>query len=147
LGSIHRNTFVNGPEVLRPTLQLKKFPWIFLAGQITGVEGYVESSAMGILAGLNATRLVKGQALLVPPPTTAIGSLAAYVTRRADRPFQPMNVNFGLFPPLPGNPPRRQRGSLYAQRALGDLKRWMATEGLTAFEDKSGKESPPQADP
>jgi len=130
LGSIHRNTFVNGPEVLEPTLQLKKNSQIFLAGQITGVEGYVESAAMGILAGINAARLIKEKSLLIPPETTAMGALAAHVSRRPLKEFQPMNINFGLFPPLLQKVSRRFRGKLYAERALQDLKNWMAQEGL-----------------
>ena len=130
LGSIHRNTFVNGPEVLLPTLQLKKAPQIFLAGQITGVEGYVESAAMGILAGINAYRLLQDKQLVIPPTTTAIGALAANISRAPKKDFQPMNINFGLFPPLEGKVPRRLRGKAYAERALADLNTWMSLEGL-----------------
>jgi methylenetetrahydrofolate--tRNA-(uracil-5-)-methyltransferase len=130
LGSIHRNTFVNGPEVLLPTLQLKKEPDIFLAGQITGVEGYVESAAMGILAGINTIRLLNHQPLLIPPSTTAIGALAAHVGRSPAKDFQPMNVNYGLFPPLEGKIPKRDRGRAYADRALKDFKNWMEKEDL-----------------
>ena len=110
LGSIHRNTFVNGPEVLLPTLQLKKAPHIFLAGQITGVEGYVESAAMGILAGINAARFLQNRPLVIPPATTALGALAAHVSQKPKKDFQPMNINFRHFssfakkgpPPLSG---------------------------------------------
>jgi methylenetetrahydrofolate--tRNA-(uracil-5-)-methyltransferase len=130
LGSIHRNTFVNGPEVLLPTLQLKKTPHIFLAGQITGVEGYVESAAMGILAGINAGRLLQNKTLIVPPNTTAIGALVTHISQGPKKDFQPMNVNFGLFPPLEGKVPRRLRGKAYAERALEALKKWMKEEGL-----------------
>jgi methylenetetrahydrofolate--tRNA-(uracil-5-)-methyltransferase len=130
LGSIHRNTFVNGPEVLQPTLQLKKAPHIILAGQISGVEGYVESSAMGILAGINAVRLLRQNPLLTPPATTALGALTAHVSHSPKKYFQPMNVNFGLFPPLEGKVPRRLRGQAYAERALADLKTWMVEEDL-----------------
>jgi len=130
LGSIHRNTFVNGPEVLLPTLQLKKNLRIFLAGQITGVEGYVESAAMGILAGINACRLLQDKQPVIPPATTAIGALAVHISQQPKKDFQPMNINFGLFPPLEGNVPRRSRGKTYAERALADLKAWMSLEGL-----------------
>lgn len=130
LGSIHRNTFVNGPEVLRPTLQLKNNPGIFLAGQITGVEGYVESSAMGILAGINAGRFWQDKPGLIPPVTTALGALVAHVSQKPKNPFQPMNINFGIFPPLAKRVPRPFRGKHYAERALADLKAWMAREGL-----------------
>lgn len=130
LGSIHRNTFVNGPEVLLPTLQLRKDSRIFLAGQITGVEGYVESAAMGILAGINASRLLKGKPPVTPPDTTAIGALAAHISREPKKDFQPMNINFGLFPPLKGKVARRFRGKAYAERAVANLKTWMDEEGL-----------------
>jgi methylenetetrahydrofolate--tRNA-(uracil-5-)-methyltransferase len=130
LGSIHRNTFVNGPEVLLPTLQLKKARHIFLAGQITGVEGYVESAVMGILAGINAGRLMQKKSLIVPPSTTAMGALAAHISQETKKDFQPMNINFGLFPPLEAKIPRRFRGKAYAERALTDLRDWMEKEGL-----------------
>ncbi len=130
LGSIHRNTFVNGPEVLSSTLQLKKAPHIILAGQITGVEGYVESAAMGILAGINACRFLQNKPLVIPPPTTAMGALVAHISQKPKKDFQPMNVNFGLFPPLEGKIPRRLRGKTYSERALADLKDWMAGEEL-----------------
>lgn len=130
LGSIHRNTFVNGPEVLFPTLQLKKDPAIFLAGQITGVEGYVESSAMGILAGINAGHLLENKPLVIPPATTALGSLINHLAGPPKNNFQPMNVNFGLFPTLDKRVSRPLRGGCYAERALADFKSWMTAEGL-----------------
>jgi methylenetetrahydrofolate--tRNA-(uracil-5-)-methyltransferase len=136
LGSIHRNTFVNGPEVLLPTLQLKKVPRIFLAGQITGVEGYMESAAMGILAGINAGRLLQDKPIIIPPVTTAIGALTAHISREPKKDFQPMNVNFGLFTPLKGKIPRRLRGKAYAERALADLKTWIVEEKLAGSEQK-----------
>jgi methylenetetrahydrofolate--tRNA-(uracil-5-)-methyltransferase len=130
LGSVHRNTFVDGPRVLLPTLQVKRDLEIFLAGQITGVEGYVESAAMGILAGINAARLMAGRPLVVPPPTTAMGALVGHISREGQSDFQPMNINFGLFPSLSGRVHRRERGARYAQRALEDFQAWMAAEGL-----------------
>jgi methylenetetrahydrofolate--tRNA-(uracil-5-)-methyltransferase len=130
LGSVHRNTFVDGPRVLLPTLQLKTDLEIFLAGQITGVEGYVESAAMGILAGINAARLMKGRPLVVPPPTTALGVLVGHISREGPSDFQPRNINFGLFPILPGRVHRRERSAQYARRALEDFETWMAAEGL-----------------
>lgn len=130
-GSVHRNSFVCAPKVLEKTLQLKKEPRIFLAGQITGVEGYVESTAMGLLAGLNAGRLRKGAMPLIPPRTTAHGALVHYLTEADPRHFQPMNINWGLFPPLerPGKRrkrlPKRERYRLMAERALRDLAAWI----------------------
>lgn len=138
LGSIHRNTFIEGPKVLHPTLELREHPGLFLAGQITGVEGYVESAAMGLLAGLNAARLAEGASMVVPPATTALGGLVGHVTRQPIGEFQPMNVNFGLLPPLAGKVSKKQRGDLYAQRALTDLRLWMEREGLGRGAEGSG---------
>jgi methylenetetrahydrofolate--tRNA-(uracil-5-)-methyltransferase len=131
LGSLHRNTFINSPAVLRPTLQLRAAPSVFLAGQLIGVEGYVESAASGILAGLNAARLLDARPLLIPPPTTALGSLIAYVTDLTRREFQPMNANYGLFPPIASGRGRAKREALGA-RALADASAWMAQHGLAA---------------
>ncbi len=122
LGSIHRNTFVCAPEVLRPTLQLKGHDVVFLAGQISGVEGYVESTAMGWLAGVNAARLIKGLPPLVPPWVTAHGALVHHITKANPKTFQPMNINFGLFPKLEIKLPKKARGMAYAQRALSAWK-------------------------
>ncbi|MGG1598446.1 MULTISPECIES: FADH(2)-oxidizing methylenetetrahydrofolate--tRNA-(uracil(54)-C(5))-methyltransferase TrmFO [Paenibacillus] len=99
-GVMHRNTFINSPSLLRPTYQFKRRDNLFFAGQMTGVEGYVESAASGLIAGLNAARYAKGLECLVPPPDTALGSMAQYITTADFKHFQPMNANFGLFPPL-----------------------------------------------
>jgi len=130
-GSIHRNSFVCAPRVLRPTLQLKAEPRVFLAGQITGVEGYVESTAMGLLAGMNAARLLQGKDLVVPPPETAHGALVRYLMEADPRHFQPMNINWGLFPPLPKRKrlPKRERYRLLAERALKALEEWLREIG------------------
>jgi methylenetetrahydrofolate--tRNA-(uracil-5-)-methyltransferase len=128
LGSIHRNTFIRSPGLLSPHLNFFACPNIFVAGQLSGVEGYVESSAMGLLAGINAARRALGQPLLTPPRNTAHGALIAHLTNTATKDFQPMNVNFGLFSPLPGRLPKRQRGAAYAQRALQELDDWVAKE-------------------
>ncbi|QER42263.1 methylenetetrahydrofolate--tRNA-(uracil(54)-C(5))-methyltransferase (FADH(2)-oxidizing) TrmFO [Thermodesulfobacterium sp. TA1] len=125
LGSIHRNTFVNAPLVLTPTLQLKKKPNVFLAGQLTGVEGYVESTAMGLLAGLNVERLVRNKPLLIPPKETAIGALVHYLVEANPKHFQPMNINWGLFPQLERKVPKNQKYFLMAQRALKTLSDWI----------------------
>lgn len=124
-GSIHRNTFVNAPLVLNAYLQLKNYPQIFLAGQITGVEGYVESTAMGWLAGINALRLVQGKPLITPPPETSIGSLIYYLQTADPKHFQPMNVNWGLIPPLEKKVPKKDKYYLLSQRALKKLNEWL----------------------
>ena len=124
LGSIHRNTFVCAPELLLPSLQVKKRRDLFLAGQISGVEGYVESTAMGLLAGINGSRLVSGKKPVVPPPETAHGALITHLTATDPRRFQPSNINFGLFPGLQQKTPKRTRGEKYAERALQALKQW-----------------------
>ena len=95
---MHRNTFINSPNLLNPTYQYKQRDDLFFAGQMTGVEGYVESAASGLLAGINAARLVKGEEPVVFPPETAMGSMANYITTANPKNFQPMNANFGLFP-------------------------------------------------
>ena len=125
-GSIHRNTFVNAPKVLTPYLQLKNYPNVFLAGQITGVEGYVESTAMGLVAGINAYRLIKGKELVTPPPETAIGSLVHYLQHSNPKHFQPMNINWGLFPEIPGKRKLKKEEKLRAlvERALKALEDW-----------------------
>ncbi|HEY8517729.1 MAG TPA: methylenetetrahydrofolate--tRNA-(uracil(54)-C(5))-methyltransferase (FADH(2)-oxidizing) TrmFO [Candidatus Binatia bacterium] len=122
LGSLHRNTFIEAPKVLRPTLQTRVRPDLLIAGQLIGVEGYLESASAGYLAGVNAARLALGREPLVPPATTALGSLIRYVTQPGRTDFQPMNANYGLFPPLEG---RRLKGPekkiALAERALADL--------------------------
>jgi methylenetetrahydrofolate--tRNA-(uracil-5-)-methyltransferase len=122
LGVMHRNTYINSPTVLLPTLQLKSDHRILFAGQMTGVEGYVESAASGLLAGLNAARLAKGVAVLEFPRDTAHASLAHYITHADAKSFQPMNINFGLLPPL-GRKIRdkKEKNRQIAERALGEL--------------------------
>jgi len=127
LGSIHRNTFVCGPKVLTPYLQVKGRPGLLLAGQLTGVEGYVESAAMGLLAGRNAACLALGLPLSAPSPDTAHGALLGHLTQSEPKHFQPSNVNFSLFPPLAARLPKRQRGQLRAQQALDSLAQWQHT--------------------
>lgn len=131
-GSIHRNTFINSPALLEPSLDLKGHRGLFFAGQITGVEGYLESAAMGLLAGINAGFLVGLDFTPAPPPSeTALGSLVRHLTAETGHPFQPMNVNFGLFPRLSGKVPKRERGRHYARRSLEHLARWK--ESLNSF--------------
>ena len=130
LGSIHRNTFVCGPEVLQPTLQCKKNKNLLLAGQLTGVEGYVESTAMGLLAGINAARLSKKERPVVPPPETAFGALILHLTETLIKRFQPSNVNFGLFPPIGRKMPKRERGPFRSQKALAAMKNWLNQDSV-----------------
>jgi methylenetetrahydrofolate--tRNA-(uracil-5-)-methyltransferase len=130
LGGLHRNTFINSPKLLDGELRLKAQPRLRFAGQITGVEGYVESAAIGLLAGRFAAAERLGQAVAPPPPTTAHGALLAHITGGADAStFQPMNVNFGLFPPLPLPEGKRKvkkkdRKPGMSARALADLDAW-----------------------
>ncbi len=124
-GSIHRNTFLDAPRVLDRYLRLKRCPNIFVAGQLSGIEGYVESAATGILAGLNAVRYIKNKGLVVPPPTTALGALVTHLTNTVSKNFQPMNINWGLFPKLDKKAPRKERGKLYAHRGEIDFEAWL----------------------
>lgn len=124
LGGIHRNTFINSPALLDGALRLKSAPHIRFAGQITGVEGYVESAACGLMAGRFAASELLGETLCAPAPTTALGALLNHITGGADaRSFQPMNVNFGLFPSL-GKVKKIDRPKAYITRALKDLATW-----------------------
>lgn len=129
-GSLHRNTYINSPKLLRDTLQLRSRDDLLFAGQITGVEGYTESVATGLLAGLNAVRLIQRTDLLVPPPSTALGALVRYIAHSTALSFQPMNINFGLLPELPhrvrGKGERRRQ---MVQRALTAADRWRADLG------------------
>lgn len=133
MGSIHRNTYIHSPSLLAPSLQLKTDNNIFFAGQITGVEGYTESTAMGLLAGLNAAAILEGKKLQPPPATTAIGSLLNYITSAEQAGhFQPMNINFGLLEPMPRKKIRkRERNILYVNRALQSLQEWMEKNNLS----------------
>ena len=131
-GMIHRNTYINGPTVLRDTWQVKEHDGIFFAGQISGVEGYVESAASGLIAGRNAAALAAGRAPSAPPRTTAIGALGYYVSHAEPKHYQPSNITFGIMPPLvrePGGPKvpkvKAQRNEKLSQRALADLGDWL----------------------
>ena len=138
LGGLHRNTFLNAPKLLDATLALKSHPRIRFAGQITGCEGYVESASVGLLAGRFAAAEQRGESPSIPPGTTALGALLNHITGGADAgTFQPMNVNFGLFPPLDGAEGRNEKGrklkgkdrkQAMSDRARRDLNRWLDTE-------------------
>ncbi|MBF0370728.1 MAG: methylenetetrahydrofolate--tRNA-(uracil(54)-C(5))-methyltransferase (FADH(2)-oxidizing) TrmFO [Magnetococcales bacterium] len=127
LGALHRNTFIDSPKLLTPTLQLKSQPNLLFAGQIIGVEGYVESAAMGLLAGLFLTDMIQGRTPSPPPATTAHGALLNHVTNGVEgkTDFQPMNINFGLFPPLQQKLAKRFRKTARSERALKDLQGWL----------------------
>jgi methylenetetrahydrofolate--tRNA-(uracil-5-)-methyltransferase len=125
LGSLHRNTFVDSPRLLRPTLQLNARGDLFLAGQMIGVEGYVESAAMGLLAAINAARLVNGCEPLVAPRETAMGALLAYITDASRREFQPMNANYGLMPAASNSLRGREKKMAIGERALRSLDDWI----------------------
>ena len=127
-GVMHRNSYINAPRHLRPTFQLRMNDDLFFAGQMTGVEGYVESSASGLIAGLNAARLAAQKDPLVFPKTTCHGALAHYITSCDPQHFQPMNINFGLFPPLEHVPRctrKPQKKRMHAERALDELAKFM----------------------
>lgn len=127
LGSIHRNTFICAPALLDRSLQMKQQPGLFLAGQLSGVEGYVESAAMGLLAGINAARLQAGKAVAIPPAGTALGALIHHLTESDPRHFQPSNINFGLFPPLTQRLRKKYRGEYRSVLALQLLAEWRAS--------------------
>ncbi|RLQ95755.1 FADH(2)-oxidizing methylenetetrahydrofolate--tRNA-(uracil(54)-C(5))-methyltransferase TrmFO [Falsibacillus albus] len=125
-GVMHRNTFINSPSVLEPTYQFKNRENLFFAGQMTGVEGYVESAASGLAAGINAARLALGEELVKFPHETAIGSMANYITTTSKKNFQPMNANFGLFPDLPVKiRGKKERNEQHANRALETIQNFV----------------------
>jgi methylenetetrahydrofolate--tRNA-(uracil-5-)-methyltransferase len=126
LGGLHRNTFINSPLLLDRQLRLKSAPHIRFAGQITGCEGYVESAAVGLMAGLMTAAELSGRAWPPPPRTTAMGALLAHITGDAEaESYQPMNVNFGLFPPVDPEIKKKQRKEAYTARAKADLVGWL----------------------
>jgi methylenetetrahydrofolate--tRNA-(uracil-5-)-methyltransferase len=127
LGGLHRNTFLNSPTLLDRQLRLKQAPHIRFAGQITGCEGYVESAAVGLLAGMMTAAEASGQDWSAPPRTTALGALLAHITGDAEADsYQPMNVNFGLFPPVDAEVKKKVRKEAYTARAKADLSAWLA---------------------
>jgi methylenetetrahydrofolate--tRNA-(uracil-5-)-methyltransferase len=129
-GIVHRNTYINGPAVLRETWQTRRRDDLFIAGQVSGVEGYVESAASGLVAGRNAAALALGEPPSAPPRTTAIGALGYYVSHAEAKHYQPSNVTFGIMAPLDDIGPRRLKGAdrkqALAARALEALEAWMA---------------------
>ncbi|HYI63626.1 MAG TPA: methylenetetrahydrofolate--tRNA-(uracil(54)-C(5))-methyltransferase (FADH(2)-oxidizing) TrmFO [Allosphingosinicella sp.] len=139
LGGLHRNTFINAPRLLDATLRLRSAPHIRFAGQITGCEGYVESAAIGLLAGRFAAAELSNEAIVPPPVTTALGALLGHITGGADAAsYQPMNVNFGLFPPIDGRMRKADRKLAYTKRAKDDLEAWLAASGKALPLDGGG---------
>jgi methylenetetrahydrofolate--tRNA-(uracil-5-)-methyltransferase len=131
LGGLHRNTFIRSPILLDRQLRLKSAPHIRFAGQITGCEGYVESAAVGLMAGMMAAHELSGRAFVPPPVTTAFGALLGHITGDAEaESYQPMNINFGLFPPPEGRVHKKERKAFYTNRARVDLAGWIKTIGL-----------------
>jgi methylenetetrahydrofolate--tRNA-(uracil-5-)-methyltransferase len=137
LGSLHRNTFIDSPRLLLPTLQLIPHRHTLIAGQLIGVEGYVESAATGLLAGINVARRLGSLPSVVPPPTTALGSLLRYVTDRRRKDFQPMNANYGLFPPIVCHERGREKRRRLAARAWSDWEAWVAAHAIETGRDGS----------
>ena len=123
LGQMHRNTFLNSPAILQPTLQSRRRADLFFAGQITGVEGYVSSIATGLLAGLNASRWLQNQYPVILPPNTMLGALVHYATHAESKSFQPMKPNFGLLPQPEHKLKKRERYAFYAERAAKSLEK------------------------
>ena len=117
-GRMHRNTYINAPKILNPTFQTKKYPNIFFAGQVSGVEGYVESAASGIYAAINMDRYLRGKELHIFPNTTALGSLSLYITNASEKDFQPMSANFGIMADLDFSHKKNERKALYGKRAI-----------------------------
>jgi methylenetetrahydrofolate--tRNA-(uracil-5-)-methyltransferase len=132
-GMVHRNTYINGPTVLAETWQVRQRPSLLLAGQMSGVEGYVESAASGLIAGMNAARLVAGRRTATPPRTTAIGALAYYASHADPAHYEPSNITFGIMEPL-SNAPRGKmdRKLAMSNRALAALDAWMQEGRLGA---------------
>ncbi|HEY1408302.1 MAG TPA: methylenetetrahydrofolate--tRNA-(uracil(54)-C(5))-methyltransferase (FADH(2)-oxidizing) TrmFO [Promineifilum sp.] len=129
-GMMHRNTYINSPAVLHPTMQYRNRADLYFAGQIVGVEGYIGNAGSGLVAGINAARFLGGQHPVIFPPTTMLGALCHYVTHTAIRDFQPMKANFGILPPLPEMGKKDERGARYADRSLTALRRFAREHGL-----------------
>ena len=131
-GQMHRNTYINSPVLLNPTLQFKERADLFFAGQITGVEGYIGNIATGLFAGWNISRFANDQQPVVFPATTMLGALCNYITHARPEDFQPMKVNFGIFPPLADGKRRnrRERAKAYASRSEVDLEKFLVREAF-----------------
>jgi methylenetetrahydrofolate--tRNA-(uracil-5-)-methyltransferase len=147
-GMIHRNTYINAPAVLRETWQTRRRDDLFFAGQISGVEGYVESAASGLIAGRNAALLVSGRAPRVPPRSTAIGALAYYVSHADPANYQPTNITFGIIAPLDRTIRKKaQRNLAISARALEALEGWAVASSPSEAPEELGAEGPPSVEP
>ena len=122
-GRMHKNTYINAPKILNPTFQTKEYPNIFFAGQISGVEGYVESAASGIYAAINMDRYLRGKELHIFPRTTVMGSLSLYICNASEKDFQPMSANFGIMQDLDFPHKKADRKALYGKRAIEVMKK------------------------
>lgn len=142
LGTMHRNTYINSPQLLHPSLQTRTRSDLFFAGQIVGVEGYVGNTGTGLLAGLNAARLMLGKHPVILPTNTMLGALCHYVTHARAKTFSPMKANFGLFAPPPQKLGKKDRYEWYSDRALTALRRWCRDHGVDF--DRVSAETPTQ---
>ncbi|HBM75831.1 MAG TPA: methylenetetrahydrofolate--tRNA-(uracil(54)-C(5))-methyltransferase (FADH(2)-oxidizing) TrmFO, partial [Clostridiaceae bacterium] len=133
-GVMHRNTYINSPKLLYPTLQLREHPKVMVAGQISGVEGYVESASMGLVSGINMARIVNGEKPVIFPRLTAIGALASYISNESINRFQPMNVNFGIMEALGERiKDKKAKNRMISKRSLEFLKVFVNNEELTLY--------------
>jgi methylenetetrahydrofolate--tRNA-(uracil-5-)-methyltransferase len=131
-GMMHRNTFINAPTLLEPTMRFRTRADLFFAGQITGVEGYIGNAATGLVAGLNAARWLSQQPMIVYPETTMLGALCRYITHADPKDFQPMKANFGILPPLENAPRgKRDRYRVLSQRAIDDMRKVLETQAFS----------------
>ena len=130
-GSIHRNSYLNSPAALSAHLSARDEPSLLFAGQITGAEGYTESSATGLMAGINLSRILSGDEPMIPPPTTMLGALYRYMREADPKHFQPMNANFGLLDDLPQRiRDKKKKREMFAERALSDMREWIEAGDL-----------------
>lgn len=130
-GVMHRNTYINSPKLLDATLQIRKYPKVMVAGQVSGVEGYIESASMGLLSGINMARIINNEGPLIFPGECAIGSLSSYISNKTVEHFQPMNINFGLMPPLDEHiRDKRLKNRTISERALSTLRKFIEYNGI-----------------
>jgi methylenetetrahydrofolate--tRNA-(uracil-5-)-methyltransferase len=143
-GMMHRNTYINAPEMLQPTMQYRGRADLFFAGQLIGVEGYVGNAGTGLLAGINAARLLTGDHPVILPGTTMLGALCQYVTQASAKNFQPMKANFGLLPAPESKMSKSERYEYYSRRALTALRRFARERRLDFDREAAEREVQPQ---